>query len=77
MKMWELQQRNRNYKKASNRSHRTEEYNWTENALEGLNSRLDEAERQIGELEDNAMELTRTKLQNKKRIFGRLGGSVV
>ena len=32
-------------------------YNWTEKYISGLNSRLDEVEEQISELEDKVLEL--------------------
>ena len=37
------------------------------NALEGFNSRLDEAEEQVSKLEDKAMELNQTEKKKKKK----------
>ena len=38
------------------------------NTLEGINSRLNDAEKEISELEDRVVEITNTKQKKKKRM---------
>ena len=67
--LWDLQQRDRNYKEVPNISYRVEEYNyWTEKTLEEFNRRLHEGEEQISELEDKAIKHTHMEQQKEKRI---------
>ena len=62
----------RKYKQVSKRSHRAEEYNnWTKNTLDVFNSRLDETEERVSDLEDRVVELTQMKQQKGKRIFNK------
>lgn len=50
---WEFQQRNTEYKQASNRSHRTEKYKTQlKNTIQGLNHRLEDAEDRVSDLKD-------------------------
>lgn len=39
------------------------------NTLEGINSRLNDAEEQISDLEDRVMEIAQSEQQKEKRIF--------
>ena len=39
------------------------------NTLEGINSRLEDAEEQISDLEDRVVQITKTEQQKEKRIF--------
>ena len=76
---WELQQHdkgNRNYKQEPGRN---EEYNfWNKNTLEGITSRLDEAEDQISELEDKVERNTQVEQKHEKntpKIWRQLKGT--
>ena len=50
------------------RKYQTEVITEMKNALEGFNSRLDDVEEPISELEDKTMELTQIEKQKEKRI---------
>ena len=50
------------------RKYQTEVITEMKNALEGFNSRLDDVEEPISELEDTTMELTQIEKQKEKRI---------
>ena len=50
-------------------NHRAEEYNnSTKNFCEGFNSRQDQAEKGISELEDRALEFIQSEQQKEKRM---------
>lgn len=55
------------YKKLANRSHRAEEYNWLKIILDGISSRIDEAKEQISDLKDWIVDLIQTEQQKAKK----------
>ena len=57
-----------NGKEAKNVYQRTKEQAKRNNTLEGINSRLTEAEEQINDLEDRMVEITTTKQNIEKRM---------
>jgi len=57
------------YKKLANRSHRAEEYNWLKIILDGISSRIDEAKEQISDLKEWIVELIQTEQQKAKKIL--------
>lgn len=57
------------YKKLANRSHRAEEYNWLKIILDGISSRIDEAKEQISDLKDWIVDLIQTEQQKAKKIL--------
>ena len=71
---WELQLHEKGY-----RSHKiepliNEEYDiWNENTLEEMNSRLDEAKDQIGNLEDRQQKKHNQRKRKKKKNFTKSG----
>lgn len=56
------------YKKLANRSHRAEEYNWLKMILDRISSRIDEAEEQVRGLKDWTVELIQTEQQKEQQI---------
>lgn len=65
---WEYQQKERKYKKVPNRNNRAQEYE-LKNTLVGFNSRLDELDERITNLEDRAVELIQTDQQKERGIL--------
>ena len=55
------------YKKLANRSHRAEEYNWLKIILDRISSRIDEAKEQISDLKDWIVDLIQTEQQKAKK----------
>lgn len=65
---WGHQQKERKYKKVPNGNNRAQEYE-LKNTLVGFNSRIDEPEEWITDLEDRAVELMQTDQQKERRIL--------
>lgn len=64
---WEFQQRNTEYKQASNRSHRTEKYKTElKNTIQGLNHRLEDAEDRVSDLKDRQRTWPNQRSKEKK-----------
>lgn len=65
---WELQQRNWKYEKVPNGSNRAEKYNsCIKNYTRWFNSKLNEAEERISDLDDKDMKLSQTEYQKEKK----------
>lgn len=57
------------YKKLSNRSHRAEEYNWLKIIPDGISNRIDEAKEHISDLKDQTVELIQTEQRKEQKNF--------
>ena len=56
-----VEQRNRNYQKQTSRNPRAEELPWLKNSIKSFNSRLDQPEERISELEDRSFEIIQSE----------------